>query len=114
MATIGRGMTNDHATVNNRVANTEPENDGELVQFFMAEAAGLLGYAQAWEQFIEHLLAKVGLDPASMQGAHDIHQAAAECAQLTTKAVQRVQGDLQRSDRERLRVVSSCRTTAGS
>ena len=36
--TIGRGITPDHATVNNRVANFEPENDGELVQFFIGRS----------------------------------------------------------------------------
>ena len=79
-------MTSDHATVNNRVANFEPETEGELVQFMTGEAAGLLGYGQALEQLVEHLLADVGLDPASLQGVHEFAEAASECSALMTAA----------------------------
>jgi hypothetical protein len=85
------GVPADYAGVIARIANYEPENDGDLIRFMAGEATGVSGIAQAWEQQAEHLLASVGLDPAAIQGVTEYAQAMAEAAALMTRANARFQ-----------------------
>jgi hypothetical protein len=88
---VRNSVTPDHAAVNARIAQFEPESDGDLIRFMSAEASGVAMYAQALEQLSEHLLQGVGLDPAAVQGVHEYAQAMTEAALLMTQANARFQ-----------------------
>ena len=72
----------------NHVAEFEPENDAELLEFMKAEVAGQLAIAEAVEQMFENCVTGKGLDPAAMQGISDYAQAFAENAERAKQAHQ--------------------------
>ena len=80
------GVPPDYASLNARVANFEPESDGDLIAFMRGVAAGMHGQAEALEQLAEHLVSGLGVDPAAVQGITEYAQAVTECAALMARA----------------------------
>lgn len=51
-----------------RVADFEPSNDADLINFMSMEIAGMCGYSEAYEALFETCTRSLGLDPRSVQG----------------------------------------------
>ena len=51
-----------------RIADFQPENDVDLLEWMKTEAAGVVGYAEAMDAARENCINAIGLDPSSVAG----------------------------------------------
>ncbi|MFI6510167.1 hypothetical protein ACIBCT_21390 [Streptosporangium sp. NPDC050855] len=77
----------DWAALIGRVAEFQPADDVELIDWMKGETAGVLGYADAADTVRETCVTVVGLDPTSVTGITAYSEHAAEGAARMSEAL---------------------------
>jgi hypothetical protein len=80
-ARTGGSIPSEWGPVIAQVADFEPEDDGELLEWMTRQVTGLSGWAEALVDFYEHCTAVVGIDPKASAMLHDVADAAAGAAE---------------------------------
>ena len=76
----GWGTSGPWARLAADTAGFEPEDDGELLAWMAAEAAGMAGYGEALDGVYETVTGAVGVDPAALAALADCAEDAAQAA----------------------------------
>jgi hypothetical protein len=84
----GWGTSGPWARLAADTAGFEPEDDGELLGWMAAEAAGMSGYGESLAEVYETVTSAVGVDPAALAALHDCAEdvAGAAAAMETARA----------------------------
>lgn len=85
--TAGPAAPADWAALIARIADFQPENDVELIDWMKAEAVGVVAYAEALESARENCVNDVGLDPSAVVGITRYSEHVSEAADRVSEAL---------------------------